>query len=136
MGSFGGGVLSPGGIDHKAPGALGGGFGGVAKRMSRRNEDFGGGEFLACSLPEMLLPLADLKTESRSSAATWRSGPKTPVGNFEGVLGFGNSAAPLSPSVETSEQKEVGQRKWRIAAGLPTGESDKVHRLSYHYHCR
>lgn len=60
MGSFGGGVLSPGGIDHKAPGALGGGFGGVAKRMSRRNEDFGGGEFLACSLPEMLLPLADL----------------------------------------------------------------------------
>lgn len=47
MGSFGGGVLSPGGIDHKAPGALGGGFGGVAKRMSRRNEDSGGGEFLA-----------------------------------------------------------------------------------------
>ncbi|OXG22932.1 cytoplasmic protein [Cryptococcus neoformans Ze90-1] len=106
MGSFGGGVLSPGGIDHKAPGALGGGFGGVAKRMSRRNEDFGG--------------------ESRSSAATWRSGPKTPAGNFEGVLGFSNSAAPLSPSVETSEQKEVGQRKWRIAAGLPTGESDKT----------
>ncbi|OWZ70991.1 hypothetical protein AYX14_03615 [Cryptococcus neoformans] len=106
MGSFGGGVLSSGGIDHKAPGALGGGFGGVAKRMSRRNEDFGG--------------------ESRSSAATWRSGPKTPAGNFEGVLGFSNSAAPLSPSVETSEQKEVGQRKWRIAAGLPTGESDKT----------
>ncbi|EAL20161.1 hypothetical protein CNBF2380 [Cryptococcus deneoformans B-3501A] len=106
MGSFGGGVLSPSGIDHKAPGALGGGFGGVAKRMSRRNEDVGG--------------------ESRSSAATWRSGPKTPAGNFEGVLGFGNSAAPSSPSVETSEQKEVGQRKWRIAAGLPAGESDKV----------
>ncbi|ODN95845.1 cytoplasmic protein [Cryptococcus wingfieldii CBS 7118] len=106
MGQFGGGggVLSPGGLDHKAPGGLGGGFGGVGKRLTRRGED-----------PN--------SAESRSSgAATWRSGPKTPSsGNFEGVLGFGGSSAGLSPSVETTEQRENGQKKWRISSGTSAG---------------
>ncbi|WVO15469.1 hypothetical protein L204_103127 [Cryptococcus depauperatus] len=102
MGSFGGNILSPGGSDHKSPGALGGGFGGVGKRMNRRNDDHGG--------------------ESRTSAATWRSTPKTPGSSFEGVLGFGHNGPPTEPI----EPKEIGQRKWRIAAGLSASNTDRT----------
>ncbi|WVQ81229.1 hypothetical protein IAT38_003351 [Cryptococcus sp. DSM 104549] len=149
IGTIGGGMLSPGGLDHKAPGALGGGFGGVAKRMARPRGE--GGETNGDS--------------TRPAVPNWRPNNRTGSGNFEGVLGFGSgpasaAALPLSPTTDThddgfktaklggepkavdgEEKKEeggrfgkgggpgwgTGQKKWRIAAGLSApGENDKT----------
>ncbi|WVF65563.1 hypothetical protein IAT40_000292 [Kwoniella sp. CBS 6097] len=155
IGTIGGGLISPGGLDSKAPGALGGGFGGVSKRLGRnRNE-----------------PTGEATADSpRSTGPNWRP-TRTASGSFEGVLGFGSTTPsamtavnPLSPNVDIHEtpdagskgrngdvarekeggeekkEEEVtrfgkgggpgwgtGQKKWRIAAGLSApGEGDKT----------
>ncbi|WVQ93228.1 hypothetical protein IAU59_000293 [Kwoniella sp. CBS 9459] len=148
IGTIGGGLISPGGLDSKAPGALGGGFGGVSKRLGRNRNEVAG----------------EAAAESpRSTGPNWRPA-RTASGSFEGVLGFGSTTPsamtavnPLSPNVDIhetpdagnkgrngdiarekeggggEEEKEeevsrfgkgggpgwgTGQKKWRIAAGL------------------
>ncbi|WWC91225.1 uncharacterized protein L201_006167 [Kwoniella dendrophila CBS 6074] len=152
IGTIGGGMISPGGLDSKAPGALGGGFGGVGKRLGRVRGE-----------------AAEAGTDApRSTGPNWRPA-RTGSGNFEGVLGFGgvapsalSTANPLSPNpnadpvVDTTdstlrngdsakekveEEKEevgkfgkgggpgwgTGQKKWRIAAGLTApGDGEKT----------
>nr|XP_019009814.1 uncharacterized protein I206_05374 [Kwoniella pini CBS 10737]OCF48595.1 hypothetical protein I206_05374 [Kwoniella pini CBS 10737] len=121
IGTIGGGLISPGGLDSKAPGALGGGFGGVAKRLGRVR-----GDIVEADGP-------------RSTGPNWRP-PRSGSGSFEGVLGFGSAAPsalstnPLSPNPNLEEPSEsggpgwgTGQKKWRIAAGLTgPGNGDKT----------
>ncbi|WVR09078.1 hypothetical protein IAU60_006139 [Kwoniella sp. DSM 27419] len=154
-GTIGGGMLSPGGLESKAPGALGGGFGGVSKRLGRVRNEAG-----------------DAAAEGpRATGPNWRP-PRTASGNFEGVLGFGSTTPsaitavnPLSPSVDSHDAQDAagrlrngdaarskveggeekrdedmskfgkgggpgwgtGQKKWRVAAGLtPRGEGDRT----------
>lgn len=129
IGTIGGGMLSPGAApsEGRAPGALGGGFGGVGRRTIRR-------------------------TESGDAAGPWRNS-RTASGNFEGVLGFAGApqqdrnvsggtadgTAPQSPWKEKSEEKPevfgagggpgwgTGQKKWRLAAGISTQEEKVSH---------
>jgi hypothetical protein len=125
------------------PGALGGGFGGVARRTMRKTESGDAGE--------LAQPVAATRN---SKPGPWRT-PRTASGNFEGVLGFGGNgqpqqsqplqqervvsggaveaAVPQSPWKEKTEGEKpevfgsgggpgwgTGQKKWRIAAGLST----------------
>nr|XP_019048049.1 hypothetical protein I302_04671 [Kwoniella bestiolae CBS 10118]OCF26979.1 hypothetical protein I302_04671 [Kwoniella bestiolae CBS 10118] len=123
IGTIGGGLISPGGLDSKAPGALGGGFGGVGKRLGRVRGD-----------------AAEGGTDgTRSTGPNWRPA-RTASGSFEGVLGFGSNGPsalstgnPLSPNPNTDVSEGggpgwgTGQKKWRIAAGLSApGDGDKT----------
>ncbi|OCF39763.1 hypothetical protein I317_06425 [Kwoniella heveanensis CBS 569] len=123
IGTIGGGLISPGGLDSKAPGALGGGFGGVSKRLGRNRTE----------------AVGDAAADSpRSTGPNWRP-TRTASGSFEGVLGFGSTTPsamtavnPLSPNVDNHETPDAGNKgrngdKWRIAAGLSApGEGDKT----------
>lgn len=102
-GAFGGSKYSSGSVgEGRQPGAIGGGFGGVAKRSTRREED----------------------ANRPSAASTWRP-VRNQSGTFEGVLGFGNSAAssPVDPPVNGRQDGDRGwgaaEKQWRAA---PTDE--------------
>nr|XP_018259158.1 uncharacterized protein I303_08702 [Kwoniella dejecticola CBS 10117]OBR81316.1 hypothetical protein I303_08702 [Kwoniella dejecticola CBS 10117] len=107
IGTIGGGLMSPGGLDSKAPGALGGGFGGVGKRLGRVRGD-----------------AAEAGSDApRSTGPNWRP-PRNGSGNFEGVLGFGGGA-PFGKG--GGPGWGTGQKKWRIAAGLSApGDGEKT----------
>lgn len=83
-GSIGGGVLSPGA--ERMPGSLGGGFGGVARRVIKKPDSVdGGGESMAGRSS-----YADGQDPGRPASVSWRPS-RTLSGNFEGVLGFGGT---------------------------------------------
>lgn len=102
---FGGALGDSGGAGTgRQPGSLGGGFGGVGKRPTRRETS------------------GDEQPRS-ATASTWRSA-RNASGTFEGVLGFGNSQASAVPPADDSNAKAEddrtswasGQRKWRQAS--------------------
>lgn len=115
-GAFGGGKIGsigsgpPSGLETRGPGGIGGGFGGVSKRLSTRrteSSDLGGGE---SATPIALM--SDATSTSIRGSAPWRAA-RPASGTFEGVLGFGQGgAAPLSSS--TSEVPPSGTSTgWR-----------------------
>ncbi|BEJ15844.1 hypothetical protein CspHIS471_0504490 [Cutaneotrichosporon sp. HIS471] len=102
-GAFGGSKYTSGALgEGRQPGAIGGGFGGVGKRTTRREED-------------------PTRPSPASAAPSWRS-VRNQSGTFEGVLGFGNSSvaptidpAPANGRQDSDRGWGAAEKQWRAA---------------------
>ncbi|GMK55830.1 hypothetical protein CspeluHIS016_0208860 [Cutaneotrichosporon spelunceum] len=103
-GAFGGSKYTSGALgEGRQPGAIGGGFGGVGKRTTRREED-------------------PTRPSPASAAPSWRS-VRNQSGTFEGVLGFGSSSVPstieAAPANGRLDSDRGGwgtaEKQWRAA---------------------